>query len=358
MHARIGCTVGVGLLAVLGFGCSSEEATDQSGSEQVDAFAEQPAQDAVAGFDVIPDHPAADGRDAHAETAADAQPPLGDASQDDGDSVDAQLDHDAAAPPPDAGPPEKDIDQIPWNTGGNVGFGVASKDTENPQGNNFFLAYAGYNVDLDSAEKWATALYRASLRDRGVRYVWAVQGPNNPSYSNLEIGNSKIIAAMLPMIDASTKFVLAVGHSSGSFVAHELLGQLEGGLDPSGVTNKRVVYFNLDGGGGLSAAAIARLRRAYFVASFMSSTGTYSPNASTMQSLGQTYASAGGYYENNADGSGCHAGAQWCVHVTLINTKPHNPDNGDPVLDYSDFGGRPVCQSYVDAKASEAQLDP
>ena len=87
-------------------------------------------------------------------------------------------------------------------------------------------------------------------------------------------------------------------------------------------------------------------------------TNTDSPNLSTMESLGATYAAAGGYWQNDASGSGCAAGAQWCVHVTLITTKPHDPTTGDPLLDYSDFSGRPVCHSWIDAKATEAGLVP
>jgi hypothetical protein len=44
------------------------------------------------------------------------------------------------------------------------------------------------------------------------------------------------------------------------------------------------------------------------------------------------------------------------VHVTLINTKPHDPMTADSVKDYADFENRPVCVSYVDAKATEAGL--
>ena len=277
--------------------------------------------------------------------------------------VDARADVATDAPaPPDAppdvpAPPEKDIDTIPWQTGGSVGFGVASKDTGNPRGESAFIAYAGYNVSLGSAEAWATALYRATLKDRGVRWVWAVQGPADPSYSGAEIGNSKIIAALLPHVSTATKFILAVGHSSGSFVAHELLGQLAGGHDPGGVTDKRVVYFDLDGGTtGLSTTIVDRLRRAYFVGSLDGPTGTFSPNHGDMEGAGATYAAAGGYWQNDAAGSGCNAGAKWCVHVTLITTRPHDPTNADPLRDYSDFAGRPVCTSYLDAKGAEAGL--
>jgi hypothetical protein len=240
---------------------------------------------------------------------------------DGGPDVEPPKDKDASSAEADAGQPEIDIDAIPWDSGPSVGFGVSTKDTGNPLGTNAFIAYAGYDVDLAAAQAWATALYRATLRARGVRWVWAVQGPNNPAYSNLEIGNSKIVAALLPKVGPSTRFVLAVGHSSGSFVAHELLGQLEGGLDPNGVTANRVVYFDLDGGqSGLSGPIVGRLKRAYFAAS--RDGATWSPNAQAMKSLGATYAGAGGYYENDASGSGCNAGATWCVHVTLITTKP------------------------------------
>jgi hypothetical protein len=274
-----------------------------------------------------------------------------------GDPPDAQAD--ASKPKPDAqatvdAPSVPDVDQIPWKTGGAVGYGVASKDTENPLGSSMVIAYAGYDVDLASAEAWATALYRATLEKRGVRYIWAVQGPADPGYTQKEIGNSNIAAAMIPLASAGTHFILAVGHSSGSFVAHELFDQLASGADPTGVTNKKIVYFDLDGGGGFTTAGIERLKKAYFVGSHDGA--TLSPNHADMASLGGAYASLGGFWDNDASHSGCDAGAEWCVHVTLINTRPHDPTTADPVKDYSDFQSRPVCVSYVDAKANEAGL--
>jgi hypothetical protein len=254
---------------------------------------------------------------------------------------------------PDAFVPP-DIDQIPWVTGASVGFGVASKDTQNPLGNSMFIAYAGYDVDLASAEAWATALYRAELEARGVRRIWAVQGPSDPGYSKLEIGNSKIAAAMIPLVDGNTHFILAAGHSSGAFVAWELFDQLSSGADPMDVTKDKITYFDLDGGGGFGAAAINRLHRAYFVGSKDGS--TLSPNHGVMVSLGNTWAAKGGFWENDASQSGCNQGAEWCVHMTLITTKPHDPANSSAKPDYSDFMGRPVCTSWLEAKASDAGL--
>lgn len=270
---------------------------------------------------------------------------------DTGVSVDATPD----AAKSEAGVLEPDLDALPWQTGANAGYGVAYKDTMNPRGDAVFIGYAGYGISLASAEAWVTALYKATLRDRGVRHVWAVQGPSTASYSQLEIGNSKIAAALVPIAEKTTSFILIAGHSSGSFVAHELLGQLAGGHDPNDVTKGRVVYFDLDGGGsGLDAAIVARLRRAYFVGA--RDGATWSPNATAMQSLGATFSSAGGYWEHDASASGCNSGARWCVHVTLVITRPHDPANADPATDYSDFANRPVCTTWIEAKSAEAAL--
>jgi hypothetical protein len=148
--------------------------------------------------------------------------------------------------------------------------------------------------------------------------------------------------------------VLIAAHSSGAFVGQELLEQLEGGGDPGGVTEGLVVYFALDGGGGVSQAAIDRTRNAYFVSSHDGATD--SANYGAMVSLGAQFAANGGFYDVDATGSGCDPGAVWCVHMTMINTKPHDPATDDVLSDYADFAGRPVCTSYIEAKASEAGL--
>lgn len=269
---------------------------------------------------------------------------------------DASVDVATDVPAPiDATLDAPDIDTIAWSTGTNVGYGVAFKDTGNPLGDSMFIGYGGYGADLIPSQLWVTALYRATLAARGVRYVWAVQGPSDPDYAQDEIGNTKIAAAMIPLVTTKTHFVAIAAHSSGAFVGQELLEQLAGGGDPNDVTKDLVVYFALDGGGGVSQAAIDRTRNAYFVSSHDGT--TESANYGAMTSLAATFASKGGFYDNDATGSGCDPAAEWCVHMTMINTKPHDPTTLDVPDDYSDFAGRPVCTSYITAKAIEAGLE-
>ncbi|HEY2366280.1 MAG TPA: hypothetical protein VGH87_07845 [Polyangiaceae bacterium] len=271
-------------------------------------------------------------------SAPENEPDAGDAAVE-ASPVDAQQEADAIDAP--------DIDTIAWSTGASIGFGVAFKDTQNPLGNGLFIGYGGYGAKLFESELWVTALYRATLRTRGVRWVWAVQGPSDPDYTQNEIGNSKIAGAMIPLVNG-TPLVAIAAHSSGAFVAQELLEQLATGGDPTDVTKNLVVYFALDGGGGTTPAAIDRTKNAWWVSSHDGT--TQSANYAAMTSLASTYASKGGFYDNDASGSGCDPGADWCVHDTLINTRPHDPTNLDVPDDYSDFAGRPVCTSYLDAK--------
>jgi hypothetical protein len=243
-------------------------------------------------------------------------------------------------------PPE--FDSIPWKTGADVGFGVAMKDTENPLGENVFIGDAGYEITLEASEAWVRELYRERLAALGVRWIYAVQGPNQVLYSNYEIGNSHIAAALQDQVTGATEFVAVAAHSSGAYVAHELLGQLATGLDPTGVTAEKVVYFDLDGGSsGLSQASVSRLKHAYFVAARDTSTGTDSPNKSSMQSGASTYPNDSTYAELDVAGSGCNAGAVWCIHMTLITTKPHDPADASGPADYSDFVNRPATTAWL-----------
>jgi hypothetical protein len=253
------------------------------------------------------------------------------------------------------GAPLPEFDDVPWQTGDEIGYGIAYKDLGDPNAHHAFIGYAGYPFPLDASQSWVRELYLARLRELGVRYVWAVQGPATVSYSGLEVGNTSIAAKLTAQLDDQGKVIVA-GHSSGSYVAHELLGQLEGDFDPTDVTADRVVYFDLDGGtAGLYDAGVQRLHRAYFVSVFDSATSTSAPNRDAMQYLDSTWHAKGGYLELEGNGSGCNAGAQWCLHMVVINALPHDPNDSD-VIDYYDFVDRPVVTEWLDRVSADAGL--
>lgn len=260
----------------------------------------------------------------------------------------------APAPPPPIALPEPGPDDAAWTTGPDVGEGVAMKDTGNPLGNNAFIGYAGYRISLDDAEAWVDALYGAWLHDRGVRYIWAVRGPDDSHYEHKEIGNTKI-GARLRGVAPAASFVLVAAHSSGSCVAHELFKQLAEGRDPEGSTAGKIVYFNLDGiEKGLSPESVVRLRRAYFVGAVDRATRTVSPNQADMRRTAAQYASD--YVEYDAHGAKCESGASWCLHVSLVTNAPHDPRGTRTHLDYSEFSRAGVATGFFDAMAREAGI--
>jgi hypothetical protein len=252
--------------------------------------------------------------------------------------------------PPD-GPPEPNFDSLPWMV---IGTGVAFKDSRNPLGEDVFIGYAGYGVSDAQSRDWVTALYHAALRDRGVRYVYAVRGPATVEYTGREIQNTLLIAHLLPSLTPATHFIAVAAHSSGGWVACEFLQQLyDQRLDPNGLTSGRTVYYDLDGVQScLDTTILQHLRRLYFVTAHTNAGGGgWSLNAASMQTGAQSF--AGSRLETyDASASGCQPSASLCLHVSLINTRPQDPSTGTP-SDYANFVGRPVNHFYLDVSAAD-----
>lgn len=231
-----------------------------------------------------------------------------------------------------------------WQT---IGTGVSYRGTGNP-GNNAFLAYAGYGYSDAQAQAWLDALYTASLSRLNIGHLYAVRGPADVGYARREIGNTKLIAHLLPRLDASTKLVVVAAHSSGSYVANELFGFLyAGGKDSAGKTANKTVYYNLDGGTGLTTTDVNNLYKTYFVYTKDGRTGTRSPNASVMISQATSFGARVATIQLAGDAAGCAATGSWCLHMTLITNKPHSMTGMD-ARDYTDFAGRPVQSGYLD----------
>ena len=243
--------------------------------------------------------------------------------------------------PPDA-PPFVPVDPA-WT---DVGLGVAYRRMTT--GDGVLIAYGGYTTQLTDSEAWATALVAARLATAGIGHAYAVQGPADPGYTGLEIANTALRAHLAGAAPGAAS-IYVIAHSSGAYVAHELLGQLARAGDAA--TLARTGYANLDGdGAGFTAERAAALRALAFVyADDPTLAAGLSHNAAAMLALGATYAPAGVAVEVTVPGSGCDDGASWCLHDLVITQRPHDPTSYDLARDYTDFVGRPVTTSYLDA---------
>jgi hypothetical protein len=229
-------------------------------------------------------------------------------------------------------------DGVEWTS---IGHGVVYQRVN--AGDGVLIAYGGYTARLVHSASWGTELVNAKLGASGVGHVYAVKGPAQASYAGREIGNSKLRAHLATLGgDAS---IYAVAHSSGSFVAHELLSQLDARDDAD--TLARISYANLDGGGsGLTTSIAEQLGGLAFV--YARDPGLargLSQNSGTAIALGIAYDVPA--FEVNIPDTGCVSGAGWCLHDVVITHRPHDPNMFDVARDYSDFVDRPVTTEYL-----------
>lgn len=231
-----------------------------------------------------------------------------------------------------------------WTAG--PGAGISSRRVGD--GEDIAIFYGGYGASSAHAQSWADEAFRADLSSRGIGVLHAVKGPAQSNYAGREIGNSKL-AAQLIAVGAAARRIVVVAHSSGAFVAHELLAQLADGRDGEAVTKGKITYFNLDGASGPAAPARSWLGGAHAV-SVRDAAGARSTNAGVAQSNGDAYARAGlgGHRELRAAAGACNASAPWCLHMVCTNERPHNMSGLDVARDYTDFVGRPVQVDFFD----------
>ena len=222
-------------------------------------------------------------------------------------------------------------------------------------GSDIALFYGGYGATLTASEKWADAVYDADLASRGVGLLYAIKGPAQSGYGGHEIGNSKVAAQLVGEAGASATRIIVIAHSSGAFVAHELLEQLADGRDQDDHVKGKVAYFNLDGASGPSRPARARLGSAWAVSVKDAANGGTSTNAGVASSNGATYQSEnlGGHHVVTAASGVCNRGANWCLHMVCANERPHNKGGLDVADDYTDFDGHPVQVDYLSVLPTE-----
>jgi hypothetical protein len=249
-----------------------------------------------------------------------------------------------------------DPDPVPGDFGGKadgpgtgwtmVGLGVEYQQVNT--GHAILIAYGGYTAKIAYSAAWATELVDEKLGALDVGHIYAVKGPADPGYDAREIGNSKL-RAHLATIDDGQSPIYVVAHSSGSYVAHELLGQLH----DAGQTTvlARIGYADLDGGGtGLTDDIVTNLRAMTFVYAHDPVAG-YSQNHSTAIALGDEFAPKATSFAVVVPGTGCASGAGWCLHDVVITHRPHNHYSYDLADDYVDFTDRMPTIEYLDSLA-------
>ena len=237
-----------------------------------------------------------------------------------------------------------------------IGLGISYRKTGD--GDGIFIGYGGYSVHGAWSCAWSNALYTAKLKALGVGHIFAVKGPRDAGYNAAEVGNSKLAARLVAGgaegLAGKAPFIFIAAHSSGAYVAQELLNQLYNPtrpVDVANLTDEKIVYANLDGGGTLSPRVVGKLRRISYVwAEDTTIRNGRSSNWSTMVALGN--ANGDSDLRIQTDRTTCNPGAKWCIHDAVITTKPHDPNRFDLARDYTDFAGRPVQTQWVDALAS------
>jgi hypothetical protein len=225
-----------------------------------------------------------------------------------------------------------------------IGTGVIYQQVNT--GHAIVIAYGGYTARLTDSAAWSTELVDQRLGAAGVGHIFAVRGPADASYSAREIANTKLRAHLATFYDGTSP-IYVVAHSSGSYVAHELFGQLQ---SKTPALLPHVAYADLDGGGsGLTTSIIGALGKAEFVyARDPTLASGYSMNSGTAKALAMAYKPKATLFEVNVPSTGCKSGAGWCLHDVVITHKPHNPQAFDLAHDYTDFVNRPVTVEYLD----------
>jgi hypothetical protein len=248
-----------------------------------------------------------------------------------------------------------DLDELEELNGGgkadgadwiSVGNGVIYQRVN--AGSGVLIAYGGYSARLTYSAGWASELVDAKLGAHDVGHIYAVKGPAQASYAGREIGNSKLRAHYATIDDGAGAPIFVVAHSSGAFVAHELLQQLHAAGNTEVLS--RISYANLDGGGSGLTQTIARELGglAFVYAKDPTLSRGLSQNAGAAMSLGLAYREHAATFEVTVPNTGCASGAGWCLHDVVVTHRPHNPFHYDLANDYTDFVDRPVTTEYLD----------
>jgi hypothetical protein len=167
----------------------------------------------------------------------------------------------------------------------------------------------GHEIGSPAVRAWAEAVTKTRLP--AVRRLYAVRGPDHPQYKGARLPTERLAASL-----GDPQRIL-VAHSSGSFVAHELLAKM------SAPQRRKVTYFDLDGaGGGLTPAICGDLARVFFV--YAKDGKRSSRNADAMIAAARRH-KIDPLVIDTSDAR-CPPGSRWCLHLSLLSTRPDEQD--------------------------------
>ncbi|MBK7866503.1 MAG: hypothetical protein IPJ75_05665 [Ignavibacteriales bacterium] len=242
---------------------------------------------------------------------------------------------------------------------------------EQMKGKNVLITMGGMGAKLKWVEKWTEELYKSKLMEFNIGLIIVVKGPVEEFYDSREIDikeMTKRFVAAYQEYDLNETFLIV--HSSGVFPAHQMFDYLYLGgddpitkkmnmrkleiLDPEGITKNKINYIMLDGelgipkGYSLVEGMVKNLKQIYSFYAVDAQTGTESGMAHEAKKVKTEFDDKTKLYKYIAKNSGCNPGAKWCVHETLITTRPHNPAKYDLEKDYQIFDStRKVVTGYM-----------
>ena len=237
-----------------------------------------------------------------------------------------------------------------WTT---VGFGVGG--TSVGPGKNVLVVYGGYTASDADSRALALALNGStSFRGLGIGSIYAARGPDTAGYTNRGIGNSEVVAAgsnrRRPRPTPSSSSRIRAARSSPTSCSPRR---------PTTSWRNRLLRARRRHVGAQRRAhrqdegGLVRLREGL-------------GGRRVGQRLVDDRANASAFWAShlfkvNADRSGCNVGAVWCLHDTLITTRPHNPSAYDPsttTTPRSRARGATWSASYVNQGIAAGLLRP
>ena len=240
-----------------------------------------------------------------------------------------------------------------------IAAGVNYAVADGALGEDVFIGMGGRTTEQEWVDSWVEALYTDSLHGLHVRHLYSVKGLIE-SYT--EIGTLELARHLVLLIQSSpeSKRIIVAGHSAGGAAARALFHDLYEGanVDSTLSTDAMVFYFELDSGRddpALTETIADRLGHIYGVYAFLPSMNLYSSRAEKMIALGEQFGSRSSSVRIDASESGCLAAP--CLHMTMINRKPYQPESFDE-RDYNAINpDHPVQTEYLDELPDDTGVD-